>query len=111
MELSTYQALANRSAKHLPLHKALLHVITGLSGEVGELSDAIKKAEIYGQPYDMDNIAEELADVLWFVAYASDVFGFSMETIARQNIEKLAARYPNGYSDYHADKRLDKADV
>lgn len=108
MQISEYQALANRTAKELPLHKALLHVTTGLAGEVGELSDAIKKAEIYGKDWDMENIAEELADVMWFVAYACNVFGFSMETIARENIEKLATRFPEGYSDFHAAARLDK---
>lgn len=111
MQVFEYQALANRSAKELPLHKALLHIVTGLSGEVGELSDAIKKAEIYGNPYDMDNVAEEIGDLLWFLAYAANTFGFSLETIARQNIEKLATRYPSGYSDYHAFKRMDKEET
>lgn len=108
MQIHNYQTLANRTAKELPLDKAILHVITGLSGEVGELADAIKKSEIYLQEWDMENVAEELADVLWFVAYACNVFGFSMETIARQNIEKLAKRYPNAYSDHNAFARLDK---
>jgi len=108
MHVHEYQSLAGRSAKELPLHTALLHIVTGLAGEVGELSDAIKKAEVYGNPYDMDNISEELGDVLWFLAYAANTFGLSLETISRQNIEKLAARYPDGYSDYHAFRRLDK---
>lgn len=110
MHIHEFQSLANRTAKELPLDKAILHVITGLSGEVGELSDAIKKSEIYNQPWDLENVAEELSDVLWFVAYACNVFGFSMETIARQNIEKLAKRYPHAYSDHHAFVRLDKVE-
>ena len=108
MNFSNYQTLSNRTAKQLPLHTALLHITTGFAGEVGELADAIKKAEIYGKPYDMDNIQEELGDLLWFVSYACNTFGFSMETVARENIEKLVRRYPDGFSDYHADKRLDK---
>ena len=111
MNISEYQALAIRTAKDLPLHTALLHVTTGLAGEVGELCDSIKKAEVYGNPHDMENYAEELGDLMWFVAYAANVFGFSLETVARKNIEKLAARYPDGYSDFHASARLDKVDA
>jgi NTP pyrophosphatase (non-canonical NTP hydrolase) len=111
MHVHEYQTLASRSAKELPLHKAILHIVTGLAGEVGELSDAIKKAEVYEKPYDMENISEEIGDLLWFLAYAANTFGFSLETIARQNIEKLATRYPEGYSDYHAAKRLDKGEA
>lgn len=108
MNISEYQSLAMRTAKDLPLHTALLHVATGLAGEVGELCDSIKKSEVYDRQHDMNNYKEELGDILWFVAYASNVFGFSLETIARENIEKLATRYPEGYSDFHAAARLDK---
>jgi NTP pyrophosphatase (non-canonical NTP hydrolase) len=110
MNISEYNELALRTAKDLPREKALLHVIAGLAGEIGELADAIKKAEIYNKKLDVDNIAEEISDCLWFVAYAAHVFGFSLETIARMNIEKLARRYPSGFSDYHATARLDKED-
>jgi NTP pyrophosphatase (non-canonical NTP hydrolase) len=110
MLMSDYQVLAMRTAKPLPRDKAILHVIVGLADELGELSDAIKKSEIYGEPIDMVNMAEEVGDLLWRVSYAAHVFGFSLETIARMNIEKLARRFPDGYSDYHATARLDKED-
>jgi NTP pyrophosphatase (non-canonical NTP hydrolase) len=97
-----------RTAKELPREKALLHVIVGLMDEVGELAGAIKKSEIYGQPTDLENVAEELGDILWRTAYAAHFYGMSLETIARLNIEKLAKRYPDGFSDYHAAARLDK---
>ena len=97
-----------RTAKPLSLDKAILHVIVGLADEVGELASAIKKSEIYGQPVDMENIAEEIGDILWRTAYAAHVYGMSLETVARKNIEKLAVRYPDGYTDFHAEARIDK---
>jgi NTP pyrophosphatase (non-canonical NTP hydrolase) len=108
MNISEYNELALRTAKDLPREKALLHVLAGLAGEVGELADAIKRAEIYNNTLDLENIAEEISDCLWFVTYTANVFGLSLETIARLNIEKLATRYPDGFSDYHAAARLDK---
>ena len=108
MNLAEYQVLAMRTAKELPRSKALLHMITGLSSEVGELADNIKKAEIYGADHDWENVAEELGDLLWFTAYAANISGMSLETIARLNIEKLQKRYPEKYTDQLALARLDK---
>lgn len=109
MELAEYQARAISTAKDLPRDKAVLHAICLLGDEVGELASAIKKAEIYGQEWNMENVAEELGDLLYGVAYAAHVFGMSLETVARLNNDKLAKRYPGGaYSDFHAAARLDK---
>lgn len=108
MELADYQAKAMRTAKELPHDKALLHSICLLADEVGEYASALKKPSIYGQPWDMDNVIEELGDILYGVAYAAHIFGVSLETVARLNNEKLAMRFPEGYSDFHAAARLDK---
>jgi len=108
MQIHEYQSDAMRTAKDLPRLTAMLHVVSLLADEVGELSSAIKKAEVYGQPHDFGNIEEEIGDILWACAYAANVFGMSLETCARKNVEKLARRYPDGYTDRHASMRLDK---
>jgi NTP pyrophosphatase (non-canonical NTP hydrolase) len=109
MNLNTYQALANRTAKPLDPDENLIHAVMGLSGEVGEFADAIKKHLIYGQPLNRVNAMEELGDVLWFVALACKALEVPMEHIAQMNIDKLAVRYPEKYSDTLAAQRLDKA--
>jgi NTP pyrophosphatase (non-canonical NTP hydrolase) len=110
MHIHEFQSQAMRTAKELPRQVALLHLVSLLADEVGELSSAIKKAEVYGQPYDFNNIEEEIGDLLFAVAYAAQIFGMSLETCARKNNEKLAKRYPLGhYTDEHAAQRLDKA--
>lgn len=109
MHIHEFQSLSMRTAKDLPRQVALLHLVSLLADEVGELASAIKKAEVYGQKFDFENIEEEIGDLLFSVAYASHVFGMSLETCARKNIEKLAKRYPEGrYTDEHAKLRLDK---
>lgn len=108
MHIHEFQSQAMRTAKELPKQVALLHVVSLLADEIGELASAIKKAEVYGQAYDFNNIEEEIGDILWGTAYAAHVFGMSLETCARHNIGKLAMRYPGGYSDELAAQRLDK---
>ena len=108
MHIHEFQSLAMITAKELPRQVALLHLVSLLADEVGELASAIKKAEVYQQKYDFENIEEEIGDILWATAYAANVFGMSLETCARKNLDKLAKRYPDGYSDENAAQRLDK---
>jgi len=106
--MAEYQLIANRTSKDLGFRKGLVHAALGLTGEAGEFSDAVKKFEIYDQNIDRDNLREEIGDILWYCAYSASVLGESLETIARENIEKLAKRYPEKYSDFYAMHRLDK---
>ena len=106
MHIHEYQSQAMLTAKELPREKALLHAVCLLADELGELASTIKKAEVYNQPWDFENI--ELGDAFWGIAYTAHVFGMSLETCARKNLEKLRKRYPNGYSDEKAAQRLDK---
>lgn len=108
--LNNYQELADRTAKHQSLDFDLMHSALGLAGEVGELTDTVKKHLVYGKPLDQENLVEELGDILWFVALACTTLDISLSAIATLNIEKLEKRYPERYTDELASKRLDKAD-
>lgn len=108
MHIHEFQSLSMQTAKDLPRQVALLHLVSLLADEVGELASAIKKAAVYGQTFDFENVEEEIGDILWATAYAAQVFGMSLETCARKNLEKLSKRYPDGYSDENAVQRLDK---
>lgn len=109
MDFHAYQELAGRTAKPMTMQGNLLHSALGLAGEVGELTDTIKRKFVYGQELDVDNIKEELGDILWFVALCADAVNLNMGDIAKANIDKLACRYPGTYTDHHAAQRLDKA--
>ena len=99
MNLDTYQALAMRTAKPMEPADDLMHAVYGVSGEAGELADAVKKHQVYGQPLNVDNVMEELGDLMWYVALACNAIGVPMEHIAQMNIDKLAQRYPDKYTD------------
>ena len=65
----------------------------GLGGETGEVLDILKKARRDRTVPDMAHLAEEIGDVLWYVANLCTAFGFSLEEVAEKNKQKLIRRY------------------
>jgi len=108
MSFNLYQTQAMRTAKIEGFKFNIGHAALGISGESGEFSDCVKKYLVYGQALDRENAAEELGDLLWYIALGCETLGVSMADVAIQNINKLQARYPDKYSDFHAIERLDK---
>ena len=89
----------------------LIHMIMGISGEAGELLDAVKKATIYNKPIDISNIVEELGDLEFYLEGLRQILGLSRQYILDQNIAKLRVRYGQKYSDKAAQDRVDKIDM
>ena len=89
-----------------------LHMAVGISGEAGELLDAIKKHVIYGKPMDWVNVVEELGDLEFYMEGLRQLVGVTREEVLRVNVAKLGKRYSAGtYSNTAAIAREDKADV
>ncbi len=89
----------------------LIHMCLGLTGEVGELVDAIKKFIVYGKEKDMENIIEEMGDIEFYLEgfRTNGEINVTRNKIINKNIEKLKKRYPNGaYSNEQAITRADK---
>ena len=86
-----------------------LHMCIGISGEAGELLDAIKKHVIYRKPIDRDNIIEELGDLEFYMEGIRQGLGITREETLLHNISKLSERY-NGlkYTNEAAIARADK---
>ncbi len=77
------------------------HAITGLTGEAGEVADVWKKIKYMGLEYNAetrDKLVKELGDVCWYLISAATALNVPLEQIINQNIEKLKARHPHGYS-------------
>ena len=64
-----------------------LNACLGLSGEVGETNDMIKKWVYHGHDLDRVKLMKELGDILWYVAMMCESFGFSMDAIMQINIK------------------------
>jgi NTP pyrophosphatase (non-canonical NTP hydrolase) len=87
-----------------------LHMIIGLDGEVGELTDALKKSIIYRKPLDKENVIEEIGDIMFYLEGLMQSLGITGQECIEANIKKLSVRYSEGsYSNAQASERADKA--
>ena len=77
----------------------------GLCGEAGEVAELLKKHYGHGHDLDRQALAKELGDVLWYVAALATRFSLSLDAIASENIAKLQARYPEGFSEERSKNR------
>lgn len=92
-----------------PANADLLHMAVGISGEAGELLDAVKKCAIYNKPINYENVVEELGDLEFYMAGLRSRMGITRAQTLRANMDKLAKRYEAGkYSDQAAQARADK---
>ena len=82
-----------------------IHMLFGMATEVGELMDVYKKKLAYKKPLDMVNVQEEIGDILFYLASFCRMNGFNLEKILERNVEKLEARYPEKFTEYHANNR------
>lgn len=91
-----------------PMQAFALHMAIGVSGEAGELLDAIKKFAIYQKPLDLENVVEELGDIEFYLQGIRQAFCIDREDVLQANIEKLRKRYGQTYSNAAAIARADK---
>ena len=97
MYFAEYQALARRTQNPaLTKEQRFKHAMFGMMSELGEVSGIFQK-EAQGHKVVPVDLIYELGDMLWFVAEFCDVMGFSLEEVAKANIDKLKARYPEGF--------------
>lgn len=89
-----------------------IHMMMGISGEAGELLDAVKKSVIYKKPIDRENVVEELGDMEFYMEGLRQGFGITREETLAHNITKLSKRYEGlVYSNEAAKERADKAET
>ena len=99
MKINEYQELALRTLNsNLSQKDVLINGVMGLCGESGEAIDIVKKHLAQGHPLDREKLAKELGDVAWYLAETAYAIGYQLEEILQMNIDKLKARYPEGFS-------------
>lgn len=99
MTINEYQQLAMRTLNpELDKKDVLINGVMGLCGESGEAIDIVKKWLAQGHELDKDKIARELGDIAWYLAETAWALEIPLEEILQANIDKLAKRYPEGFS-------------
>ncbi len=102
MTINEYQALALRTESRITTDPVpyirVLEGLMGLNGEAGEAIDLMKKVLFQGHEFDREHMAKELGDIAWYLAVSADAIGYDLESILQMNVDKLKARYPDGFS-------------
>lgn len=88
-------------------YRMLLGVI-GLLGEAGEIAEAVKKHIFHGHELDLAKLKKELGDVSWYHNHLTvRTAKTSIEAVHEANIEKLKARYPEGF--FSSERSINRA--
>ena len=98
MNANEYQQLAMRTLNpELSQKDILINSVMGLCGESGEAIDIVKKWLAQGHELDKEKLAKELGDIAWYLAEAATALDMPLGDILQGNIDKLKARYPEGF--------------
>lgn len=104
-----YMHLYNRpfSIHPNPDTATLLEGCLGLSGEVGEFNDVIKKWIFHNHKLSTTDVVRELGDILWYISLICHSLSLDMDKIMLENICKLQDRYPDGFDTQRSINRDD----
>lgn len=116
MELNQYQERAMSTCMGSCNNHA--YMLLGLVGEVGELFGKIakgirkEKTEFFKNlltdgftEEEKHDIKSELGDCQWFIAGIAKTFGWPLEEVCQDNLDKLASRQARGVIDGNGDNR------
>ena len=125
MKLNEYQERAMSTC--MPSCENISYMLLNLVGEVGEFASKVakeirkenmcigvnftKRNEHYWFTHDGDSYAKEdelkkeAGDILWQLSGLCKVMGWSLEDVAKANLEKLASRKQRGVIDGNGDNR------
>jgi NTP pyrophosphatase (non-canonical NTP hydrolase) len=107
-DMNDYQSEALKTVIYPDRDDNLTYPVLGLNGEAGELAEKLKKYERDGVEDEAEfreSMADELGDVLWYLAVCADELGYDLEGIARRNVEKLQDRQERGELHGSGDER------
>lgn len=109
MDANEYQKLALRTLNPaLSKKDVLINGVMGLCGESGEAIDIVKKHLAQGHPLDRDALIKELGDIAWYLAETAAALDVDLSEVLTRNIDKLRARYPEGFD---TDRSLHREDA
>lgn len=93
-DFDAYQLQAKKTAIY-PKSEGLVYTALGLANESGEYIGKLKKF-IRDGFFDDKAAADELGDVLWYLALCAEELGYDLSEIAQMNLDKLKDRANRG---------------
>lgn len=108
LSMGEYQKKAFTSLQsHTDKKDEVLNWVIGMSEEAGEVASLLKHEYWGGEPASKERVAEELGDELWYLTALASSFDIDLNEIAQRNLDKLAERHPDGFSNERSIKRHD----
>lgn len=104
MDFETYQQFTrNTSQRGRSPDRAVLIALLGLAGESGSLLTEYKKRLRDGEGHRAfrDRMAEELGDLLWYVAEVASCLDLDLDEVATMNVQKAHDRWLDA-DEHHA---------
>ena len=92
----------------------LLTAGIGLSGEVGEFNEIIKKTIFQSKSFDSEtheHIKRELGDIMWYVTQACLALKVDLVEVIKNNEEKLKKRFPKDRFTKESDTNRHREDI
>jgi len=114
MNFKEYQDIAMETAIYPPVivesstpqpDVGFVYPIMGLTGEVGEMNNKLKKVIRDGIEIDKEDMKAELGDVLWYIAALATELDLDLNEVAEYNAKKLADRMERGVISGSGDSR------
>ena len=103
--LKEYQNLCKKTAQTFgDKEKEILTWGLGIAGEAGDVAGCIKKTFSHKND-QIAGIRENLGDTLWYIAMICNYFGWDLDEVLGENIQKLAKRYPQGFTEHNAKRQ------
>lgn len=109
--LTRIQNLEDSKQAQIPL---LMTSAIGLSSETGEFNEIVKKIIFQGKPLTADNIfhmKRELGDILWYWINACRALDLDPNDVLKENMDKLASRYPGNKFDVEKSENRKQGDL
>ena len=96
MELSQYQQLAMGYMTDTVADDPVSYGLLNLAAETGEVCDKFAKSLRADEDIDDIAVLKELGDALWSLTCIANGMGYSLETVASMNLDKLGKRQIQG---------------
>lgn len=98
IDLEQYKAFTRETAKEQTISDtegvdqfdAMMFNALGVNGEAGEVAEKIKR--VRRGDGDPEDVAEEIGDVMWYLARIADEADLDLEEIILDNMSKLHSR-------------------
>jgi NTP pyrophosphatase (non-canonical NTP hydrolase) len=108
--LREYQKLCEKTVKKFKdKEKEIFTWGLGVAGEAGDIASCIKKTFCHDND-QRKGVKENIGDMMWYAAMICNYFGWDMDKVLEENIEKLKKRYPKGFTLKNAKRKGKRID-